>query len=518
MTSELPRLLVAGPIAALLLGIAAPAGAAPAGTLPAVTPEQRAVEPVEPAVVMVRSDWTVLVTGYVRGRTRSTLVRFDTACSGTVVSGTGHIVTAAHCLTAKDHRNAAIAGAVGDLVDRGVIRSSRRDAVYQDAITGTDRWKVTDPYSSAAPEPDVRVQLGGGPAGDASVSVDARTLDTLSWRQGDVGLLKVERGGLPVASLTGHDAVWAGQPVVTTGYTGGAEGAVSGRISAPAGTGTSGPGRLFYRTSAPVTPELSGGPVVDLAGRVVGIASRRPADKTGFIVPVETVSGLLAWHNVSNRPGPIDTAYAHGLDAFHRGYYTDAVKDFDRVLAAMPAHHPAAEKRRQAVEYRSRYGDPSILSGPYRTRVLLAAGAVLLALLVAVVLVLRRRAAQDPGTPEPPAAEPVRSRPVPAGPRPARMDEPTETIPAQDDDRTAFIPALRDAFARWQQDDRPRSWSGPGDTRATAPILPRCRWCGRTHPPGATYCPSCGRHLTDHYPSDRQSDGAAPSATHGPPA
>jgi putative serine protease PepD len=98
----------------------------------------------------------------------------------------------------------------------------------------------------------------------------------------DLAVLKIEPdGSLPVASLGNDDDVVVGDPVVAIGSPLGLAGTVtSGIISAkdrPVTAGGGGEGEVSYisalQTDAAVNPGNSGGPLVDAAGRVIGINS-----------------------------------------------------------------------------------------------------------------------------------------------------------------------------------------------------------------------------------------------------
>lgn len=86
-----------------------------------------------------------------------------------------------------------------------------------------------------------------------------------------------------------------GDPVVVVGSPLGLGGTVtSGIVSAIRQEG----GRDYIQFSAPISPGSSGGPVVDRAGRVLGIAEAKAvgqgAEGLSFAVPINKVCGLLA--------------------------------------------------------------------------------------------------------------------------------------------------------------------------------------------------------------------------------
>ncbi|SNY52487.1 trypsin-like peptidase domain-containing protein [Paractinoplanes atraurantiacus] len=477
--SRLRAAVLASAASAVLLVSAVPAAGAPSppgpgGPLPPVTPQLRAIELVQPAIVMVRSDWDLDV--HLFGLT--VRVPYTGSCSGFIVNGTGYVVTAGHCTSPEDARDYAVESAVDVLIEEDIIAASFRDEAIEDATTGNAR--ITEHNSSAAPEPEMQVQVGGGVATwprerDAKGGVDARVLESLPFAKGDVALLKLESSTLPAAQLAGDQEVQPGQEVLVIGYpfhlTDGEKISLSnrsGEISSVDTQGIHGPGNRFYEVSAKVTQGQSGGPAVNLDGQVVGTASFEIVGETNFIVPADVIRDLLAKHQVRNELGAIDTTYRAGLDDFYRGYYTDAIAKFDQVLAMMPAHHLASQKRKQAVEYRQRHGDqakPTAAAEPAsRSRLLIigaAAAALLIAVAVVVWLLMRRRTGKH------------RSSQIYRG--------------------TTAIGVL------------------PADTavigRVVIPDRARCSRCGSPYEPEALFCSSCGNQLTGAEPADPNTGG-----------
>jgi putative serine protease PepD len=95
----------------------------------------------------------------------------------------------------------------------------------------------------------------------------------------DLAVLKVEVGSLPALSLTNSDQVLVGDPVVVVGSPLGLTGTVTtGIVSALNRPVTSGePDSPAFinaiQTDAAINPGNSGGPLVDAAGRVIGVTS-----------------------------------------------------------------------------------------------------------------------------------------------------------------------------------------------------------------------------------------------------
>ena len=112
----------------------------------------------------------------------------------------------------------------------------------------------------------------------------------------DLALVKIEGIGLPVAPLGDSNRLRVGEFVLALGHPFGLEQTVSfgivSRKGAPLQVAT--PGFDFIQTDAAVNPGNSGGPLVNMAGEVVGINSMAARNGTiGFAIPVNIVKGLL---------------------------------------------------------------------------------------------------------------------------------------------------------------------------------------------------------------------------------
>ncbi len=112
----------------------------------------------------------------------------------------------------------------------------------------------------------------------------------------DLALVKIEATGLPVAALGDSNRLRVGEFVLALGHPFGLEQTVSfgivSRKGLPLQVAT--PGFDFIQTDAAVNPGNSGGPLVNMAGEVVGINSMAARNGTiGFAIPVNIVKGLL---------------------------------------------------------------------------------------------------------------------------------------------------------------------------------------------------------------------------------
>lgn len=117
----------------------------------------------------------------------------------------------------------------------------------------------------------------------------------------DLAVLKVDGvADLPVMRLGDSDALQVGELVMALGNPFGLEESVTlGIVSRkPARSSAAGPGFQFIQTDAAVNPGNSGGPLVNMAGEVVGVNSAATSrGSIGFAIPsrvVQAVAPVLA--------------------------------------------------------------------------------------------------------------------------------------------------------------------------------------------------------------------------------
>jgi serine protease Do len=110
-------------------------------------------------------------------------------------------------------------------------------------------------------------------------------------READLAVLKIDKTGLPFLEFGDSDELQQGQMVLAFGNPLGLEGSVSmGIVSATARQIHPDDPMIYIQTDAPINPGNSGGPLVDDAGRVVGINSMilsqsGGSEGLGFAVP-----------------------------------------------------------------------------------------------------------------------------------------------------------------------------------------------------------------------------------------
>ena len=120
------------------------------------------------------------------------------------------------------------------------------------------------------------------------IGTDART---------DLAVLKVDGvGNFPVMPLGDSDTLQVGELVMALGSPFGLEQSVSlGIVSRkPSRPGVATPGFQFVQTDAAVNPGNSGGPLVNMAGEVVGVNSMASSNGSlGFAIPSRVVQAVV---------------------------------------------------------------------------------------------------------------------------------------------------------------------------------------------------------------------------------
>jgi hypothetical protein len=415
-----------------------------------------------------------------------------TTCSGYVASPDGAVVTAGHCVDAQ-----GIAGGKGAVLSAAVAELS------------SDAGQQAQAYAALAGNANIEgTESGSPPDRTVVVTVPALSMkthpasvqDVQPFVDGDVAVLTVT--GLSAPTLPLADAQPAsGVGVVAAGYSGAVseivdsntpptynEGSVSGTETVN--------GTPFTSISARTSPGMSGGPVVNMDGAVVGTVSWAPVGSdtsSDFMTTVGSLQSILAGNGVNNTLGEAEQAYRDGLSLYFQGRYHDAVAKFDTALALQPGWKMIAKFRQQAVaNYPNDVAPPKAKGSgdegggglPSWLYLAVAGGVVLLAGCVAGMFVVRRRRTQPP-TVAPAMAPPTAPQASQPAAQPAA--QPTSQPAAQPTSQPAAQPISQPA---------PQVTAAPaGRAEAAAPKHDFCPNCGTKHAAGAHYCEDCGQPL-----------------------
>jgi hypothetical protein len=282
-------------------------------------------------------------------------------CSGFGVHPDGYLATVAHCVDPNDLtvRETFIRAAAEESA------ANRPDIPLEKWLEfGRSAWSIEGPAAGSSIVSEIRVS---GVVSAPPEGMRARVVDARPTGQGDVALLKVDTTNLPALELATGSAMAVGTPLLAAGYPEESMGdfiepgaSPSVHEAAVIDTKTDG-GQPVYQISAGLKEGMSGGPVVDHNGRVLGINSARgsatkPLD---IAIPIGTFSDLLGRNGARAELGPPELAYRDALDAYYAGEYTDAIEAIDRLQQGGPTHPRIGELRTDAEASRDLHGDAS---------------------------------------------------------------------------------------------------------------------------------------------------------------
>jgi serine protease Do len=184
----------------------------------------------------------------------------------------------------------------GESAGASIVR--QRAAGGSGVILHADGYIVTNAHVVAYAR-RVRVTVATpSPAGTSIVRPGGRTRDATIVgidRETDLAVLKIDEKGLPALPLGDSDQLRQGHLVLAFGSPLGLENSVTlGVVSAVGRQRAPEDPMVYVQTDAPINPGNSGGPLVDTAGRVVGInthilSQSGGSEGIGFAVPSNIV-------------------------------------------------------------------------------------------------------------------------------------------------------------------------------------------------------------------------------------
>ena len=230
-------------------------------------------------LVRISTQWSGFV-GYDSGSgpVRSERIDAVASCSGFVADGGGYIVTAGHCVDPQDGRQALIHQLIVDLTTSGTLTDTEAAAVTPHALQS---WQAGGATDGSPIDRQVSVFAGAVDSGASSAAgLTASVVELRPVDQGDIALLLVQAGTpLPALRVAPRESE-VGAQIGVMGYPSGSDGAIdpslaptfiAGRTSAR----QSGNGLPYLQIDAALAG-MSGAPVVDMSGDVVGVVSGSP--------------------------------------------------------------------------------------------------------------------------------------------------------------------------------------------------------------------------------------------------
>lgn len=442
---------------------------------PGVTVGEQVHAYVAPSIVYVDTQWAGLVwdTPNHQYLNHGHPLTVEFTCTGFVVNPNGYVGTAGHCVNYDQ--------GVAEALKEKAAEWARTHNYYED-----NNWAISDAVAdydavgldgSGTPQREVRLAWSSDVSGTEVATLKvARVISSQPFDQGDAALLKVEAtnlNALPVAATTDAQI---GQQVVTIGYPASVDDVTDENLQAPTFT----PGSIsavrtigggivsVYETSAALSPGMSGGPMVDAHGQVIGVNSFKPSAETqafNFANPSQRLTELMRAAGVSSQLDSDTITYRKGLDAYFAGNKKDAVAALSTVTKNQPSNGLAQSYLRKAEAL------PNPPSGPNKLLLGGVAAAVLLAA-AGVALVVRRRRADKVTAPT-------------AGPEATQVTVPAQTI-------VLDHPAPEMAMAA----TAPLNGAALNGAAAVTAILDesgsRCRNCATSMDVEQRFCGQCG--------------------------
>jgi serine protease Do len=172
---------------------------------------------------------------------------------------------------------------------------TRQHSTGSGVIVSADGYIVTNNHVVQGAR-KIEVKMGAFGAGSSDAIVRARLVGF--DRRTDIAVLKIDRTSLPALKMGEAKDVHVGEVVMAFGSPLGLEGSVSmGVVSSTARQVREDEPLLYIQTDAPINPGNSGGPLVDAAGRVVGIntfilSQSGGSEGLGFAIPGEVVQNI----------------------------------------------------------------------------------------------------------------------------------------------------------------------------------------------------------------------------------
>lgn len=327
----------------------------------------------------------------------------------------------------------------------------------------------------------------------------ARILASTGFANTDVAVLQVNGTNMPTVSLgatasdlqTGDDVTALGFPGTSrdnlqTGVT--QPNKVFGKVSNIRPQGTSN----LIEVDANIEPGMSGGPVIDQAGDVIGLISFSTVQSSGesgakYLRTIDDINAALASAGVTPARGPVDDAFAQAMELYWGDHFSAAVPALQRVLDVSAGHPLATQYLADAQAKVGTAADVPVAKpvSPSKggSSILIVAIAAVVVIVIVGLVVMSRRKKGPPAVVAAgaPMSPPVSAVGTPSSPEPERsvgfQSPPAATSP------TMTTPPP------------PATSSTPPPVAVSASHF--CSSCGHELKADARFCPSCGHPVEE---------------------
>ncbi|WP_156688364.1 trypsin-like peptidase domain-containing protein [Mycobacterium sp. Marseille-P9652] len=471
------RALAVMSAAVLAMLVGAPGIASANNGYPRVNPEERAAAMIRPAVMYlggqgyggVRLPNGQILSQFGQGTNMPFIATW--ACTAFVVNPDGWVATAGHCVDPESAKVLILKRAAAEYMSQ-----------YPDAPESHDPASALDwlrknarVYGDSADRgPEIGLTLMYGSGVNIAGKVPAGVVDFRPLGKGDVALLKIDKHNLPSSELAADSDVSIGTPILAVGYPESTRNVTgpsldptnkSGKVSKKSTMGPS----PEYEIDAAVSEGMSGGPAIQLDGKVIGVNSFAPIGEPqafNFVSPADGLAAILASKGVKPMLGPADAFYRKGLAHYYSGHYTEAIEDFDQTLAMSPDYPGLLDLKTSAVNLRQQYGDASAFGGAILWWYLAASVGLVLAAGAGLTFLVLRADRHRRGGAKGSGLKLVSGSPGGGAVRPRR--------------------GIKLGAARLI-----------GVAPAPKPVTPPhyCSACGAEHQPAESFCPNCGKRI-----------------------
>ncbi len=274
------------------------------------------------------------------------------AGSGFFVNPNGYIATNAHVVEYSKDPATCEEDAFLDFVielakDNGIDTRTLTNEQARNLINNARQGSVRTSFSTIS-----FVRLPNG----TDLPFEIKTYGAPAGEGKDVSVLKVETRNAPVLKFADSDDVRLQETLLAAGYPGAANSRVLASESSLEATFTDGrvSARKTAKDGSPIlqitnalTSGNSGGPVMNMKGEVVGMATfvatngSQQVAGISFAVASNTVMEFVRQAGTTNEDGPVDRAFREGLDLYWSGKYTPAIAKFEEVRQLFPNHAEA---------------------------------------------------------------------------------------------------------------------------------------------------------------------------------